>query len=44
MEVSISPACMSVSSEVRTPARTRASSQSSAAGKSAMCSPRAEDS
>lgn len=44
MEVSISPACMSVSSEVRTPARSLAASQSSAAGNSAMVSPRAEDS
>lgn len=44
MEVSISPACMSVSSEVRTPARSRAVSQSSAAGNSAIDSPCAEDS
>ncbi|KUN88308.1 hypothetical protein AQJ64_03330 [Streptomyces griseoruber] len=44
IEVSISPACMSVRSEVTTPDRARAASQSSGAGKSAIRSPRAEDS
>lgn len=44
MEVSISPACISVSNEVSTPARSSAVSQSSAAGNSAIRSPRAEDS
>ncbi len=39
MEVSISPACISLSSEVATPARSRAASQSFSAGKSAMRCP-----
>lgn len=42
IDVSISPACMSVSRDVTTPARSRAVSQSSGAGNSAIRSPRAE--